>query len=105
MKKAIYSNGVTSYVDMTQEEIAELLASQPVQEWHDNNCNERIFMTDEQYIDMLASEAGIPLMQALREANLTIAKQNGGRYIYYNFLYPEHEDVLRFYGADFQPKQ
>ncbi|NLF44089.1 MAG: hypothetical protein GX587_15460 [Bacteroidales bacterium] len=103
-KKAIYQNGVTTYVDITPEEIAALSALQQSQEWHDETCQFRLFMNDEQYVDMLASNAGLPLMQALREANLMIAKADGGRYIYYNFLYPEHEDILRLFNADFQTK-
>jgi hypothetical protein len=90
MKKAIYSNGVTTYVDMTEEEIAELNI-QPVNNWHSNTLF-RIVMTYEDNIKLLQLHPGFA--QYVVDAGLLSIPENGYTYIYVNYVYDDHRALF-----------
>lgn len=97
-KKAIYSNGVTTYVDMTQEEIAEMLASHPVQEWHDPNAYSRITMSLSDNFRLLKMHPGFA--QYVSDAGLISEEENGYIYVYVNFVLDEHRQLFNYLNSE-----
>jgi len=71
--------------------------------WHEPIRPCRFFMTDEQYVDLLAAYPEMSI--AFSQANLPVHKADGGRYIYYSILYPEHRVLLESFGANFENKE
>ncbi|KAF5080366.1 hypothetical protein DSECCO2_120080 [anaerobic digester metagenome] len=102
MKKAKYKDGIVTYEVMTQQEIDELIASMPVNVWHDTDCENRFFITNEDCANLLMSQKGNGINNSIINGNLTVVDENGGKLIYYNNISTSSYNTLVEYNAQFE---
>lgn len=102
MKKAKFKNGVVTYEIMTQAEIDELLASMPVNVWHDSECENRFFITNEDCASLLMSKKDNGINNSIVNGNLTVVDENGGKLIYFNNISTAARNTLIEYNAQFE---
>lgn len=101
-KKAKYKDGVVTYEEMTQQEIDELIASTPINVWHDSECENRFFITNEDCANLLMSQKGNGINNSIVNGNITVVDENGGKFIYFNNISTASRNTLIEYNAQFE---
>lgn len=74
--------------------------TQPVVvEWVYPDKSVRLFMTYKDYVALLASPYGIPMLEYFNTIEPLVVDTNEGKYIYLSELYDEHKVILEQYNC------
>ena len=100
MKKVVIgSDGIITYVDLTDAEIAEMMQHQLslVVEWAHKDRSIRVMLSDADYLALLIDYPQFAMIRQTKQ--IPVEQQSGGNYLYLEELYSDDKVLLEYFGG------